>query len=116
MVNELTGNRRQEWAFTYKAKDLLPYAHKKLYEFQTEETAARRKMSEMIQDPATFHNDAGLQNLKRDIDRAAGLREQFQVYCHEFERTPNLEFKLGLADVVFFGLLEASAPGHRATP
>ena len=68
--------------------------------------ALRQRMAAMIQDPATFHDDANLQQVKRDIDRHSGLREQFQVYCHEFSRTPNLEFRLGLADVVYFGLAE----------
>ncbi len=106
MYNDNQGNRRIEWSFVYKAKVLLPYADRKREALQAEETAARKQLATMIQDPATFHNDNALQNLKREIDRLAGLREQFQVYCHEFKRTPELDFKLGLADVVFFGLLE----------
>ncbi len=106
MYNESVGNRRGEWGFNYKGKDLLPFARRKLAQHQAEETQLRRRMAVMIQDPATFHDDGNLQQVKRDIDRHGGLREQFQVYCHEFERTPNIEFRLGLADVVFFGLLE----------
>lgn len=107
MFNENVGQRRAEWGFNYKGRELLPYAQKKLAYHQSEETELRKKMAVMIQDPATFHDDQKLQQVKRDIDRHSGLREQFQVYCHEFARTPNLEFRLGLADVIFFGLLEA---------
>ncbi len=109
MYNDNVGAKRNEWAFLYKGKELLAHARRKLAEHQAEETALRQQMSKLIQDPSTFHNDAALQQLKRDIDRHSGLREQFQVYCHEFERTPGVDFRLGLSDVVFFGLLEGGA-------
>ena len=108
MINENTNNRRNEWNFPYKARMLLPYAQRKLATFQTEETSLRKRMAELIQDPATFHNDSLLQQVKRDIDRSAGLREQFEVYVHEFVRLPEQEYRLGLSDVVFFGLLESA--------
>ncbi|MFO0661736.1 MAG: hypothetical protein U0165_18165 [Polyangiaceae bacterium] len=106
MLNENVSQRRQEWGFNYKGKELLPYAERKLNHHQAEERQLRATMAVMIQDPATFHDDQKLQQVKRDIDRHSALREQFQVYCHEFARTPNLEFRLGLSDVIFFGLLE----------
>jgi hypothetical protein len=106
MINENLSNRRTDWNFPYKARMLLPYAQRKLVTFKTEEMALRKRMAEMIQDPATFHNDSLLQQVKRDIDRTAGLREQFEVYVHEFHRLPEQEYRLGLGDVVFFGLLE----------
>lgn len=110
MINENTNNRRNEWSFAYKAKVLLPYAQRKLSTFQTEETGLRKRMADLIQDPANFHNDSLLQQVKRDIDRISGLREQFEVYVHEFLRLPEQEYRLGLSDVVFFGLLEGT-PG-----
>ena len=106
MQNENLLNKRHDWTFPYKARMLLPYAERKLAANQAEETTLRKKMATMIQDPATFHNDAALQQTKRDIDRFASLREQFQVYCHEFVRLPEQEYRLGLSDIVFFGLLE----------
>jgi hypothetical protein len=109
MINDNLGNRRGEWLFVYKAKDLLPYAQRKLAHHQAEEASLRQKLSALIRDPASFHDDAGLQQLKRDVDRHAGLREQFEVYCHEFTRVPTTDFRLGLADVVFFGLIEGPA-------
>ena len=109
MINDNIGNRRAEWVFVYKGKDLLPYARKKLAHHKSEEASLRQRLAELIRDPASFHDDTSLQQLKRDVDRHAGLREQFEVYCHEFERTPSLEFRLGLADVVYFGLLESPA-------
>ena len=107
MINENTNNRRNNWSFPYKARMLLPHAQRRLDAFRAEETAWRLRMAELIQDPAMFHNDALLQQVKRDIDRTAGLREQFEVYVHEFVRLPEHEYHLGLSDVVFFGLLEA---------
>ena len=106
MYNDNVGIKRTEWLYTYKGRELAAFAQRKLAHHQAEESTLRQKMAVMIQDPATFHDDAALQQVKRDIDRHSGLREQFQVYCHEFARTPSLEFRLGLADVVFFGLAE----------
>lgn len=106
MQNENLVTKRHDWSFPYKAKMLLPYAKRKLAGHQAEETVFRKKLAESIQDPAMFHNDNALQQLKRDIDRHAALREQFQVYCHEFERLPEQEYRLGLSDIVFFGFLE----------
>jgi hypothetical protein len=110
MHNENLVTKRHDWSFPYKAKMLMPYAQRKLATHQAEETAMRKKLSEMIQDPATFHNDTALQNLKRDIDRHSALREQFQVYVHEFARLPEQEYRLGLSDIVFFGFLEGTLP------
>lgn len=106
MYNEQVNNRRQEWTFPYKARIILPYARRKLAEHQQQETKLRKQMAEMIQDPATFHNDSALQQVKKDIDRHSMLREQFEVYCHEFTRLPEQDYRLGLSDVVFFGMLE----------
>jgi hypothetical protein len=106
MHNEGLHSKRYEWTFAYKGRQLLPYARRKLTEHQAAETASRQRMATLIQDPATFHNDASLQDLKRAIEKHSSLREQFQVYCHEFQRTPEKEFFLQLSDVVFFGLLE----------
>jgi hypothetical protein len=110
MLNENLVTKRHDWSFPYKGKMVLPYARRKLDENQTAETALRKKLAIAIQDPATFHNDAMLQQLKRDIDRHAALREQFQVYCREFERLPEQEYRLGLSDIVFFGFLEGAPP------
>ena len=106
MLNENLTVKRHEWTFPYKGKMLLPYAKRKLDAHQAEETELRKKMALAIQDPAMFHNDTALQQLKRDIDRHASLREQFQVYCHEFTRLPEQEYRLGISDIVFFGFLE----------
>ena len=106
MQNDNLVTKRHEWTFPYKAKFLLPLAERKLASHQAEETVLRKKMAHLIQDPAMFHNDAALQQIKRDIARHSALREQFQVYCHEFKRLPEQEYRLGLSDIVFFGFLE----------
>lgn len=105
MMNEDSyQNERSQWKFTYKAKELLPFAQRRLNEHRTVEAQLRQKLAALIQDPASFHDDARLQQLKKDVDRHSALREQFEVYCHEFARTPQKEFSLKLSDVVFFGL------------
>ncbi len=105
MVNEDSyQNERSVWKFTYKAKELLPFAQQRLAEHQAVESKLRQQLATLIQDPASFHDDAKLQQLKRDVDRHSALREQFEVYCHEFNRTPNKEFSLKLSDIVFFGI------------
>jgi hypothetical protein len=106
MFNENLGSKRGEWTFTYKAQELLPYAQRRLAQHQADEITARAKYAQMIQDPATFHRDDVLQHVKRDIDRYSALREQFQVYCYEFARKPDADFRLALSDIVFFGLVE----------
>ncbi len=105
MINDqrLIG-KRQEWVYKYKGTDLLPHAQRRLAEYLAQETAARKKMSVLIQDPSVFHNNTSVQQVKQDIERFGGLREQFQVYCHEFTRNPTAEFSLLLGDVIFFGL------------
>ncbi|MEJ7599370.1 MAG: hypothetical protein WKG01_15795 [Kofleriaceae bacterium] len=110
MLNDNILNKRNEWTFAYKARHLLPYAERKLAVHQAEETSLRKKLATSIQDPASFNNDSLLQQLKRDVDRHAVLREQFQVYCHEFVRLPEQEYRLGLSDIVFFGFLEPAPP------
>jgi hypothetical protein len=110
MFNEQRlGGKRHEWIYKYKGKDLLPHAQRQLAEYRAQEAAARKKMAQMIQDPNVFHNDASVQQIKQDIERYGGLREQLQVYCHEFHRNPSAEFNLLLGDVIFFGLFAEEA-------
>jgi hypothetical protein len=105
MMNEQSyQTERSGWKFVYKGEDLLPFARRRLAEHQAVEAQLRDKLAKMIREPASFHDDARLQQLKLDVDRHAGLREQFEVYCHEFARTPKKEFSLKLSDVVFFGI------------
>lgn len=102
MLNENYDTERSSWKFTYKAKELLPFAKTRLQEHQNEETTLRKKLASLIQDPSSFYDDSKIQQLKAEVDRHSGLREQFEVYCHEFTRTPNKEFNLKLSDIVFF--------------
>jgi hypothetical protein len=105
MMNEESyQNERSAWKFAYKAEELLPFARRRLAEHQAVEAQLREKLAKLIRDPASFHDDVKLQQLKRDVDRHSALREQFEVYCSEFARTPKKEFNLKLSDVVFFGL------------
>lgn len=117
MMNEDSyQNERSQWKFVYKAKALLPFAQRRLSEHQAIESRLREQLSAMIRDPASFHDDAKLQQLKHDVDRHSALREQFEVYCHEFTRTPNKEFSLKLSDVVFFSIHTGGFTSSEAEP
>ena len=102
MLNENYDTERSSWKFTYKAKEILPFAKIRLMEHQNEETNLRKQLAGLIQDPSSFYDDSKIQQLKAEVDRHSLLREQFEVYCHEFARTPNKEFNLKLSDIVFF--------------
>ena len=104
MWNEGGQNERSTWKFVYKGEDLLPSAQRRLAEHQAVEAQLRDKLARMVKDPASFHDDTKLQQVKQDVDRHSALREQLEVYCHEFTRTPKKEFTVRLSDVVFFGL------------
>jgi hypothetical protein len=104
MYNESAPNERREWKFTYKGEELLPFAQRRFAQHQAKESEMRENLSRMIKDPASLHDDARLQQLKRDVDAHAAFREQFEVYCHEFARAPKQQFVLRLGDVVFFGI------------
>lgn len=105
MHNEMYGgSERGGWNFKYKGEEILPFARRRLAEHEAVEAQLREDLARKVKDPASFHDDVKLQQLKRDVDRHAALREQFEVYCHEFGRTPKKEFTLKLGDVVFFGI------------
>src|SRR5262245_25602181 len=66
MHNESSPNERWGWKFTYKGEELLPFARRRLAQHQAKESELRENLSRMIKDPASFHDDAKLQQLKRD--------------------------------------------------
>jgi hypothetical protein len=103
MYNERDGER-WNWKYTYRGEDLLPYARRRLGEHQAVEAQLRDRLAHMVKDLASFHDDVKLQQLKQDVDRHSLLREQFEVFTHEFARRPKEQYVLKLGDVVFFGI------------
>ena len=57
MYNEdMAGKYRTGWAYSYKGKELLPFALNKYSEYKTKENSAREKMAIMIKDPVSYHD------------------------------------------------------------
>jgi len=116
-MNERYGEyERSQWKFAYKGKHLLPHARRRLAELRAEEAQLRERLAGLVRDPASFHDDTRLQQLKAEVDRLSGVREQFEVYCHEFRRTPDKDFSLKLGDLVFFRVHTGEAGSSEPEP
>lgn len=106
MYNDNVSPDRLEWKYSYKASQLLEPA-KKLLKFHTnKELEARNKTADLLRDTSVNQNDPRFNELKRDIATHGSLKEQCQVFVHEFSRNLDREYSLGLGDVTFFGLSE----------
>ena len=99
---------RDGWKFTYKGSDIAQQAQRLLGEYTAKETEARQQMSALMLDPAVSANGDAVQKAKLSVEQNGRVREQLLVWVHEFTRTPDRDFILGLGDVVFFGLAEAA--------
>jgi hypothetical protein len=104
MFNDNVGPRRTDWTYKYLGKDLIEPAVKLFREFQSKEEAARNKMADFMKDMNVSQNDRRIEETKRDIATFGSLKEQCEVFKHEFKRNPEKEYELGLGDVTFFGL------------
>lgn len=106
LYNDSVYPQRESWSYTYRAEDLLEAA-KSLFKMHSEqEIVARNKMADLLKDVSVKESDSRFNELKRDIATHGKLKEQCQVFVHEFTRTPNKEIELGLGDVTFFGLAD----------
>ena len=104
MFNDNVQPRRLDWEYIYSGKHMLPYAQKLLSYHAAKEMAAREKTAELLRDVSVSQNDSRFTELKRDITNHGTLKEQCEVFVHEFSRFPEKMFILGLGDVTFFGL------------
>ena len=68
------------------------------------ERAARQKTAELLQDDHASQNDPRFAELKRRIADHGTIKEQCEVFVHEFARHPDRSYHLGLGDVTFFEL------------
>jgi hypothetical protein len=100
--------RRTEWEYEYTASALLAQARLLLAKHTRLEREARLKSADLLRDVNVNQNDPRFNELKRDITTHGTLKEQCEVFVHEFMRNPDQVYKLGLGDVSFF---ELSAPG-----
>jgi hypothetical protein len=96
---------RDKWKFTYKGSDLAKNAIQLRNHYQAEEVRARNEMARLTSDKSISIDSKEAIAARENVQRSASLAEQFSVYAHEFTRTPDREFILGMADVTFFELI-----------
>jgi hypothetical protein len=106
MYNDHVAKGRESWTYSYTGAELLAAAERLYAEYSAKEMEARIKHSDLMRDPAVAQNDRRLGDLKRDIEHCGMMKEQCEVFRHEFKRMPGVSYKLGLGDVTFFGLAE----------
>ncbi|HEY5268179.1 MAG TPA: hypothetical protein VII94_03515 [Candidatus Saccharimonadales bacterium] len=104
MFNDHVAAQREQWKYSYTAKVMLPNAKRLLKHHGDEEMAARNKTAILMVDPGVSQNDTRFTDLKRAITTHGTLKEQLEVFVHEFERDPDVRYTLGLGDVTFFEL------------
>lgn len=107
MYNDFSNANREAWKFTYKGSELLAAATRKRDEYLQREKKAREEASKLMGDMNISTDNADLARSKNEASTNGKLREQCDVFVHEFKRTPDREFHLYLGDVTFFGLQES---------
>lgn len=104
LFNDNVSPERLNWQYDYTGAELLNPAQKLLAFHIDGEAASRKTASDLLRDPAVSHNDPKIVDARKLIERHGQLREQLEVWVHEFARHPNKNFSLGLGDVTFFEL------------
>jgi hypothetical protein len=104
MFNDNVSPGRTKWTYTYTGKELLGPATKLHKEFELKETDARNTMAGYMKDMTVSNADPKVDAVKDQIRTFGTLKEQCAVFKHEFNRSPEKEYELGLGDVTFFGL------------
>jgi hypothetical protein len=106
MFNDNQSAQRLHWTYKYTGKELLPSATRLYAKFYLKEEEARNKMAEYMKDMNISNTDRRVEEAKRDIVSFGTLKEQCEVFQHEFARNPDKEYELGLGDVTFFELAQ----------
>lgn len=104
LFNDNVSPKRMEWEYTYKGSELLNKAVLLRERFAAKELEARNKTADLLRDVNVNQNDSRFNELKREITTNGTLKEQCDVFVHQFSREPDREFNLGLGDVTFFEL------------
>jgi hypothetical protein len=106
MFNDHVSPRRNDWTYNYTGSQLLAAAVRLHKDFSDKEMAARNKMATFMTDMNISQSDPKINEARKDIERYGMLKEQCQVFKHEFKRNAEKLYELGLGDVTFFGLAE----------
>ncbi len=106
LFNDNVSPQRNEWQYEYTGQELLGKAKMLAERHDALEKAARNKTADLLRDCSVSQSDPRFGELKREISTHGSIREQCQVFAHEFARTPARVFQLGLGDVTFFELVE----------
>lgn len=104
MYTEFRDRNRENWKFTYKGSELIDAAKSKVAFYASQEDEYRTKVSDAISNRSIAVNSGKIDKLKNKLEAAAAQKENCEVFLHEFSRTPDREFSLSMADIVFFGL------------
>lgn len=106
LFNDNVSANRTGWIYIYTGEQLLQSAINLYKEYYSKEEKARLAMSEYMKDMNIANNDRRVEDTKREIVTYGTLKEQCNVFRHEFLRNPAKEYHLGLGDVTFFGLAD----------
>lgn len=104
MYNDHVAANRTHWFFKYKAKEILPYAQKLLTFHSAKEKEAREKTASLLVDVNVNQSDPRFAELKKEITHHGTMKEQCEVFVHQFSKEGDIEYELGLGDVTFFEL------------
>lgn len=110
MFNDHQSPKRLEWTYKYTGKELLPYAVKLYNDCFIKEEAARNRMADLMRDMNVSNTDRRIEDAKRESATQGTIKEQCDVFKHEFARNPDQIYSLGLGDVTFFGLTTPLIP------
>lgn len=116
MYNDFRDTNRDRWRFTYKGSELLPFAQKRQKELHAQESEARAQIQQLMGDKTQSVTGEKAKRLEQVAVKAATQAEQFDVFVHEFERSPDKEFTLSVSDVVFFGIVGRPADDNDNNP
>jgi hypothetical protein len=103
-------NKRTDWRYEYTGAELLDEAQKILDETTVLEDASRRAMAEYMITPGLSMKDDKVTKLSGEIERLAKLKEECQVFVHEFTRNYSQKYLLAMGDVVFFRFPKSHSP------
>lgn len=108
VFNDNQSANRLHWDYKYTGMQLLPFANKLYTKYRDAEELARNKMAEFMKDMTVSNSDRKVEEVKREIVLYGTLKEQCEVFQHEFARSLDKEYNLGLGDVTFFELTKNS--------
>ncbi len=111
-LEQLTSSKRDGWVYTYRGYDLVEKARAKLVTVTASLEEKRLYKNELIsKETAQNPNDRPSKNSVQEAMNAFELlcneEAMLRVWITEFSRTPEREFMLTGADIVYFDLLTA---------